>query len=319
VHVALLGHRRHSQSKHSALLYSRLEFPRVLSAPGVASRRVQQGWVDPPTHSSSTILHNSTSSFNPSPGRTLQPRARVVAAFPLALVRLVLLVLSQVVVRLHLQILPVLDGVVDVCQHLLQRGLFCDVQRHEAHHAIVVHLPHGRAACAPSGSTHKYLFDVGPSSGDELTRPFRHAHQTYLTRVYPIPRATRSPRKCGRCASFKGHSLSPRNRESSESLYTSRAATVPVRLRRGGWGRWTEPKGRGEGEPGRTRPATASLRRSMRGLPDGAVACSSCASMRASKSSSLRPPKKTLSGSALGAFTRVAACEAPAERSLCSV
>jgi hypothetical protein len=43
-----------------------------------------------------------------------------------------------------------------------------------------------------------------------LTRPFRDARRFPSTRLYPVPRATRTPRKCGRCPSFKDHSLSPR-------------------------------------------------------------------------------------------------------------
>jgi hypothetical protein len=45
---------------------------------------------------------------------------------------------------------------------------------------------------------------------DELTPPFRLAYPIPLTRLQPVARATRAPRKCGRCVSFKGRSLSPR-------------------------------------------------------------------------------------------------------------
>jgi hypothetical protein len=40
--------------------------------------------------------------------------------------------------------------------------------------------------------------------GDELTRPFRDAHRFPSRGSWPVPRATRTPRTVGRCASFKG-------------------------------------------------------------------------------------------------------------------
>jgi hypothetical protein len=43
-----------------------------------------------------------------------------------------------------------------------------------------------------------------------LTRPFREARRFPSTRLYPVLRATRTPRKSGICPSNKDHFLSPR-------------------------------------------------------------------------------------------------------------
>jgi hypothetical protein len=45
--------------------------------------------------------------------------------------------------------------------------------------------------------------------GDGLTPSFRHARSIALTRLKPVPRATRTMGKCGRCSSFKRRFLSP--------------------------------------------------------------------------------------------------------------
>jgi hypothetical protein len=38
--------------------------------------------------------------------------------------------------------------------------------------------------------------------GEMRLTPFRHARRIHPTRVYPVPRATRTTRTCGRCASL---------------------------------------------------------------------------------------------------------------------
>jgi hypothetical protein len=58
----------------------------------------------------------------------------------------------------------------------------------------------------------------GISGGRSLTRPFRHTRPIPLARLYPVPRATRTPRKFGRCPSFKDHS---RLRRAEPSRYDS--------------------------------------------------------------------------------------------------
>jgi hypothetical protein len=50
----------------------------------------------------------------------------------------------------------------------------------------------------------------GISGGRSLTRPFRDARRFPSTRLYPVLRATRTPRKPGRCPSFKGQFMPPR-------------------------------------------------------------------------------------------------------------
>jgi hypothetical protein len=50
---------------------------------------------------------------------------------------------------------------------------------------------------------------LGISGGRSLTRPFRGARRFPSTRWYPVPKATRTPRKFGICPSFKDHALSP--------------------------------------------------------------------------------------------------------------
>ena len=55
------------------------------------------------------------------------------------------------------------------------------------------------------------------------TPPFRHARPIPLKHeCSPVPRATRTPQTCGRCASFKGPSLSP----------PCQTSTRPIRIKR---------------------------------------------------------------------------------------
>ena len=60
--------------------------------------------------------------------------------------------------------------------------------------------------------------------GRSLTRPFRDTRRFPFTRVYPVPGAKRTPRKCGFCPSFKGHFLSPRANLSGPIRYLFIAA-----------------------------------------------------------------------------------------------
>jgi hypothetical protein len=63
----------------------------------------------------------------------------------------------------------------------------------------------------------------GISGGRSLTRPFRDARRFPSTRLYPVPRARRTPRTCGRCPSFKGHFLS---RRAEPDRYDSQLASL---------------------------------------------------------------------------------------------
>jgi hypothetical protein len=69
--------------------------------------------------------------------------------------------------------------------------------------------------CGPPSVTHTAMHKLrivtlGISGGRWLTRPLHDARRFASTRWYPVPGATRTPRKLGICPSFKDPFLSPR-------------------------------------------------------------------------------------------------------------
>jgi hypothetical protein len=89
------------------------------------------------------------------------------------------------------------------------------------------------------------IVTLGISGGRSLTRPFRGVPRFPSTGWDPVPRTTRTPRKLGRCPSFKGPFLSPRAQllryDSQRFLSAARRAfgqvrcSVRYRYRQGSW------------------------------------------------------------------------------------